>query len=161
MSRCLRFLAVAILVLVSAVVADRAAAAGPSIAAHRGGAALWPENSLLAFRNALALGADYLETDVHLTADDEVVVIHDATLDRTTTGTGAVRAASLADLGKVRLKTRDGAVTGEPVPTLAALLDLLAPSRAQLLLGRRSGDGTAGKGSEGGIPTPAQRSRTP
>jgi glycerophosphoryl diester phosphodiesterase len=118
----------------SLVAADHAAAGGPSVAAHRGGAALWPENSLLAFRNALALGADFLETDVHLTADGEVVVVHDATLDRTTTGSGPVRAARLADLAKVRLKARDGTVTDEPVPTLAALLDLLAPSRAQLLL---------------------------
>ena len=54
------------------------------------GLALWPENSLLAFRNALALGADYLELDVHLSRDGEVIVIHDPTLDRTTTGTGPV-----------------------------------------------------------------------
>ena len=56
-------------------VAERpAAGSGPRIAAHRGGARLWPENSLLAFRNALALGVDFVETDVHLTADVEPVV---------------------------------------------------------------------------------------
>lgn len=106
----------------------------PLIAAHRGGALLWPENSLLAFRNALDLGADFLETDVHLTADGEVVVIHDATLDRTTTGRGPVRAAALADLAPLRLRARDGGLTDEPVPTLTRLLDLLAPSAARLLL---------------------------
>ena len=58
--------------LVAGVAADGVAGARPLLAAHRGGAKLWPENSLLAFRNALALGADYLETDVHLTADGEV-----------------------------------------------------------------------------------------
>ena len=58
------------------------------VAAHRGGALLWPENSLTAFRQALALGVDYLETDIHLTADGEVVILHDPTLDRTTTGRG-------------------------------------------------------------------------
>ncbi|MGH7342170.1 MAG: glycerophosphodiester phosphodiesterase family protein, partial [Candidatus Rokuibacteriota bacterium] len=52
----------------------------PRIAAHRGGAGLWPENSLAAFAGALALGIDLLELDVHLSADGEVVVIHDATL---------------------------------------------------------------------------------
>ena len=50
--------------------------------AHRGGAAQWPENSLTAFRNAIALGARVLELDVHLTADGVVAVIHDPTLDR-------------------------------------------------------------------------------
>lgn len=111
-------------------------AAGPPVrvAAHRGGALLWPENSLLAFRNALALGVDLLELDVHLTKDGEVVVIHDPTLERTSTATGAVGAARLADLGAARLRARDGAVTDEPVPTLAQVLDLLRPAFAELLL---------------------------
>jgi glycerophosphoryl diester phosphodiesterase len=127
-------LVIAVLLMVGAG-ADPVLSAGPLLAAHRGGSNLWPENSLLAFRKALALGADYLETDVHLTADGEVVVIHDPTLDRTTTGSGALRDTRLADLAGVHLKARDGTVTDEPVPTLAALLDLLATSsRAQLLL---------------------------
>ena len=110
-------------------------AAGPAtlVAAHRGGAALWPENSLLAFRSALALGVDALELDLHLTADGEVVVLHDPSLDRTSTGTGAVRDLKLADLAAVRLKTRDGAVTAERVPTFAQVLDLVAPTSAALL----------------------------
>ena len=57
--------------------------------AHRGGAAQWPENSLTAFRNAIAMGARVLEMDVHLTADGAVAVIHDATLDRTTSSRGS------------------------------------------------------------------------
>src|SRR5437016_1352334 len=83
------------------------------IAAHRGGAALAPENSLAAFRNALALGADIVEFDLHLTRDGEVVVIHDPTLDRTTTMTGAVRDHTLADLATAKLKNRDGSTTDE------------------------------------------------
>lgn len=114
--------------------APAAGAARPLVAAHRGGALLWPENSRLAFRNALALGVDYLETDVHLTADGEVVIVHDPTLERTTTRSGAVRDLTLADLGGVRLRGLDGAPTAELVPTLAALLDLLRPARAELLL---------------------------
>ena len=127
-----RALALGLAVLAVAV----SAIAGPPvrIAAHRGGALLWPENSLLAFRNALALGADLLELDVHLTRDDEVVVIHDPTLERTTTGTGAVGAARLADLAGARLRTRDGVATDEPVPTLAQVLDVLHSTRAELLL---------------------------
>ncbi len=85
------------------------------IASHRGGAFLWPENSLLAFRNALALPAEQLELDVHLSADGEVVVMHDATLDRTTDSTGPVRARTLAELRQVRLK----GTGGEGVPSLA------------------------------------------
>lgn len=101
-----------------------APARGPLVVAHRGGAALWPENSLTAFRGAIALDVDALEFDVHLTADGEPVVIHDATLDRTTTGRGAVRAISLAALRSVRLLDRAGAPTDEGVPTLAEVLDL-------------------------------------
>jgi glycerophosphoryl diester phosphodiesterase len=112
-----------------------AMAAGPAtlVAAHRGGAALWPENSLLAFRSALALGVDALELDLHLTADGEVVVLHDPTLDRTSTGGGPVREMKLADLAAVRLKTRAGALTGERVPTFAQVLDLAAPTSVELV----------------------------
>jgi glycerophosphoryl diester phosphodiesterase len=111
------------------------------VAAHRGGALLWPENSLLAFRNALALGVDFLETDVHLTADGEAVIVHDPTLDRTTTGQGAVRDVKLTDLVGVRLKAADGTVTAEHVPTLRELLDLMRPSPARLLLEIKVGPG--------------------
>jgi glycerophosphoryl diester phosphodiesterase len=85
------------------------------IASHRGGAILWPENSALAFRQALALPAEQLELDVHLSADGEVVVIHDATLDRTTDATGPVGSRSLAELRRVRVR----GTGGEPPPTLA------------------------------------------
>jgi glycerophosphoryl diester phosphodiesterase len=111
------------------------AGSGPAtlVAAHRGGAALWPENSLLAFRQALALGVDTLEFDLHMTADGEVVVLHDPTLDRTSTARGPVRDLRLAALASVRLLTRDGAVTDEHVPTFAEVLDLVAPTSVELL----------------------------
>ena len=126
------------LLAVTAVVGAAAASAqgmiAPLFAAHRGGALLWPENSLLAFRNALALGADFLELDVHLTGDGEVVVIHDPTLDRTTTGTGPVRRRTLAELGALRLKDPRGAVVEEGIPTLAQVVELAAAGKRQLLL---------------------------
>ena len=106
----------------------------PLFAAHRGGAALWPENSLLAFGHALALGADYLELDVHLSRDGEVMVIHDATLERTTTGSGPVRERTAAELGALFLKDRSGAVTAEPVPTLDQVVALAAAGKRQMLL---------------------------
>jgi len=126
------------LVAVAAVVGSVTAAAqgmiAPLLAAHRGGALLWAENSLLAFRSALALGADFLELDVHLTRDGEVVVIHDATLDRTTTGTGPVRDRTLAELGALRLKDRGGAVLEERIPTLDQAVALAAAGKRQMLL---------------------------
>ena len=103
-------------------------------AAHRGGAQLWPENSLLAFRKAVELGADYLEFDVHLTKDGEPVVIHDPTLDRTTTGTGPVRERPLAELRALRLKDRDGAATDERLPTLDEVVQVAARGHRQMLL---------------------------
>lgn len=123
---------VAALVLI--VACAGVAVAQPLVAAHRGGALLWPENSLLACRNALALDVDFLETDVHLTADGEVVILHDPTLDRTTTGSGPVAERRLASLAGVRLRAADGSLTDEPLPMLSQLLDLLGPSRARLLL---------------------------
>lgn len=123
-----------IVCMLLAVTGMGSAGSDVKVAAHRGGAALWVENGLTAFRNALALGADYLELDTHLTADGEVVVIHDPTLDRTTTGRGPVSAMALTDLARTRLKARDGAVTDDTVPTLAQVLDTLKPSTGQLLL---------------------------
>jgi glycerophosphoryl diester phosphodiesterase len=106
----------------------------PLVAAHRGGAALWPENSLTAYRNALTLGVDLVETDVHLTVDGTVIVLHDPLLDRTTTGTGAVRGLTAAELSRLKLRGADGHATDDPVPTLAQLLDLLKPAATELLL---------------------------
>ena len=66
--------------------------------AHRGASAYAPENTLEAFRLAMEMGADGFELDVHLSADGQLVVIHDETVDRTTNGTGLVREMTLAQL---------------------------------------------------------------
>ncbi|HEX8352845.1 MAG TPA: glycerophosphodiester phosphodiesterase [Pyrinomonadaceae bacterium] len=73
----------------------------PLVIAHRGGAGLWPENTLHAFERAAAMGVDVIETDVRATADGELVVIHDDTLGRTTDGAGRVRAMTLAELKRL------------------------------------------------------------
>src|SRR6266481_7675677 len=104
------------------------------LAAHRGGALLWPENSLLAFRNAIALGADFIEFDVHLSKDGEIVVIHDPTLERTTTGAGPVKDHTVAELKALRLKDRTGAVTAETVPTLDEVIAVAAQAKRRMLL---------------------------
>jgi glycerophosphoryl diester phosphodiesterase len=73
----------------------------PLVYAHRGGAALRPENTLDAFDHGLSFGADGLELDVHLSKDGVVVVHHDATLERTTNGRGAVAARTAAELAQL------------------------------------------------------------
>ncbi len=66
--------------------------------AHRGGANEAPENTLFAYHKALEAGADVLEGDVYITADDKIVVIHDETVDRTTNGSGSVRNMTLDEI---------------------------------------------------------------
>ena len=69
--------------------------------AHRGASALAPENTIEAFRLAAEVGAGGLEHDVHMTRDGHIVVIHDATVDRTTSGTGAVSEMTLDELRRL------------------------------------------------------------
>ena len=70
----------------------------PVVTAHRGFSGQYPENTLLAFRKAVELGVDIVEFDVRESADRELVVIHDSTVDRTTDGTGPVARYKLAEL---------------------------------------------------------------
>lgn len=67
------------------------------VVAHRGGSGLWPENTLLSFRESAAFGVDVLEMEVHSTRDDVLVVLHDGTVDRTPNGEGAIRDLTLAE----------------------------------------------------------------
>src|SRR5262245_15522452 len=76
------------------------AASRPLVFAHRGGSALAPENTIEAFDNGLALGADGLELDVHLSRDGLVVVHHDRTLDRTTNLRGPLESRTAGELAR-------------------------------------------------------------
>jgi glycerophosphoryl diester phosphodiesterase len=95
--------------------------------AHRGGATLGPENTLLAFRHALTVGAVTIEGDLHATKDGVVVVCHDATVDRTTQGSGHIKDQNLEELNRLDAGYRftpDGGITypyrgrGAGIPTL-------------------------------------------
>lgn len=66
--------------------------------AHQGGEQLWPSNTMFAFQNAVEMGVDVLEMDVHQTADGAFVLMHDDTVDRTTDGSGAIREMTLAEI---------------------------------------------------------------
>lgn len=128
----------------------------PLVIAHRGASGFAPENTLAAFKSAIDQGADGIELDAQLSADQEAVVIHDARVDRTTNATGPVASFTAAELHKLdagewferrlikrpRLRAaleRDAAIasgnglsfSGEPVPTLESVLALLAPARLQ------------------------------
>jgi glycerophosphoryl diester phosphodiesterase len=101
-----------------------------TIASHRGGAFLWPENSLTAIRAALALPAEQVEIDVHASADGEPVVMHDATLDRMTDGTGPVNALSWKALSRLRVR----GTGGEGIPHLGHVAPLIAAAGQVLRL---------------------------
>ena len=102
----------------------------PNIVAHRGGAALHPENSSSAFKHAIEMMIDAIECDVHLCADDEIAVIHDATLDRTVGVSGRVREKTSAELKLLPIL----GTAGEGVPLLRELLDLMRPTTKTLSL---------------------------
>ncbi|MDQ2758811.1 MAG: glycerophosphodiester phosphodiesterase [Actinomycetota bacterium] len=99
----------------------------PLALAHRGGATYGPnvgiENSLRAFRTAVDLGYRYVETDVHATADGELVAFHDDRLERVTDGSGRVAQLPWAAVARARIAGR------EPVPRLADLLEELPTTR--------------------------------
>lgn len=97
------------------------------VVAHRGGAALAPENTLFAFENALKLGVDMVECDVHLSKDGQVVVMHDPDVSRTTNGRGLISDLTSAELRQLNASAKfsGGSVPVQPVPTLGELLDLV------------------------------------
>lgn len=96
-----------------------------SVWAHRGSSAYAPENTLPAFELALEQGADGFELDVQLTRDDEVVVFHDETLERTTDGRGWVADHSLADLQRLDASHGRDGFAGARIPTLNQVFGLV------------------------------------
>lgn len=96
------------------------------IVAHRGSRINRPENTLAAFEEAIRVGADGIELDVHLSKDGEIVVIHDETVDRTTNGTGQVKDMTLAELKQLDAGIWfDPEYAGQTIPTLREVFELL------------------------------------
>ncbi|KRB54202.1 glycerophosphodiester phosphodiesterase family protein [Flavobacterium sp. Root186] len=87
--------------------------------AHRGAKAYEPENTLQAFQKALDLNSDGIELDVHLSADEHIIVIHDETIDRTTNGKGLVNTFSLTELKSFLIEGK------YQIPTLNEVFDLV------------------------------------
>ncbi|EGL15638.1 MULTISPECIES: glycerophosphodiester phosphodiesterase [Paenibacillus] len=101
----------------------------PMIIAHRGAKGMSPENTLGAFKLGLEQGCEGIELDVHLSADGELIVIHDHTLDRTTDRKGAIAEKTLAEIKEADAGSwYSEAYKGEKVPTLAEVFDLVPAS---------------------------------
>jgi len=96
--------------------------------AHRGASAYAPENTLTAFKEAVDLGADGIELDVHLTDDGEIVVAHDDTIDRCSDGTGLIAQKTLAELSLLNFATQWPGHAPERIPTLSQVLELMKPT---------------------------------
>ena len=102
--------------------------------AHRGASGIAPENTLTAFKTAIEIGVDAIELDLHGTVDDQIVVIHDSTLDRTTDLNGLIKQTTLdkikhADAGS----WFDKKFEGEPIPTLSEVLAFAADKTISVL----------------------------
>lgn len=94
--------------------------------AHRGASGTAPENTMVAFEQAVAMGADMIELDVQRTKDGHIVVVHDRTINRTSNGTGAVADRTLAELQEFDFGSWfDPQFAGEPVPTMADVFHAL------------------------------------
>jgi len=114
---------------------------GIGIVAHRGVNHLAPENTLPAMQLAYDLGCDWLELDVRETRDGALVVIHDATLERTTDGQGAVAAHSLAELRRLDAGSwKHPDFRGVPIPTLQEAIRLCQAQDRQMYIEIKSAD---------------------
>ncbi len=108
------------------------------VVAHRGNWSMAPENSVAAIDSAIRMKVDIVEIDVSKTKDGQLVLMHDATVDRTTDGKGKVADMTLDEIKRLRLKDKDGKVTEHTVPTLEEAL-LAAKGKVMLNLDKAYG----------------------
>ena len=112
-----------------------------SIIAHRGGALLAPENTIAAYQNAVNLGADYYELDARLSKDDSLMIMHDDTIDRTTSGSGV-----LSSLIYLQLRLYDAGswfapeFTGQKIPTLYEALSVAKGTKTKVVIEIKSNE---------------------
>ena len=98
------------------------------IQAHRGASAYCPENTLEAFALAIEQNADYIELDVHLTKDDEIVIAHDEQLERVSNGTGHINDRTLEELKQLSFSKLYPDIPVSRIPTLSEVFSLVKPS---------------------------------
>jgi glycerophosphoryl diester phosphodiesterase len=147
-------------IVVGILAAERACVANTRIIAHRAFGRSFPENTLRAIREAVAVGADYIEMDLRFTRDSVPVLMHDPTVDRTTNGTGAVSDLLFADLQKLdacpRL-LRGGSCT---VPTLREALAAVGDGSQALIDYKGAYDAALLRRMLAGIDSTGMRGRT-
>ena len=102
----------------------------PIISAHRGDKANFPENTMEAFESAVNMGVDMIETDIHLTRDNKLVLIHDHSVDRTPDGTGKVSEKTYDEL---KLLNAGTCKSPSHIPTLEEFLAYVSPVDKMLL----------------------------
>jgi len=114
----------------------------PWVIAHRGASAVAPENTMAAFRRAVEMGAECIETDLHLSRDGRLIILHDATLERTTSGNGLVKNHTLNELRQLDAgRWYSESFAGERLPTIEELLDFAGPADLSLYLEIKGGAG--------------------
>ncbi len=117
------------------------------ICAHRGAMETHPENTVVAFQEAIRLGAHMIEFDVQITKDSKLVIMHDKTVDRTTNGTGLVSELTLEEIKKLDAGSwKSKQYTGEQVPTLKETLEIMPRNiwlNIHLKGGEKLGEATA------------------
>ena len=136
-----------VLMIIAGILSAGSARPTPQVLAHRGASGYAPETTLASYRMALQMKVDYLELDLQMTADGELVAIHDTTVDRTTNGKGPVGSKTLDQLKELDAgswfnrvfpdKARNEYV-GEKIPTLQEIIDLAKPTPAGLYIELKS-----------------------
>jgi glycerophosphoryl diester phosphodiesterase len=114
----------------------------PWVIAHRGACAVAPENTMAAFRRAAEMGVDCIETDLHLSRDGRLIIVHDNTLNRTTSGDGLVKNFTFKELRELDAgKWFSNDFAGERLPAVEELLDLAGQHDLSLYLEIKGGAG--------------------
>ncbi len=114
----------------------------PWVIAHRGASAAAPENTMAAFRRAVEMGAECIETDLHLSRDGRLIIVHDATLNRTTSGDGLVKNYTFNELRELDAGSWfSKEFAGEKMPAIEELLDLAGQADLSLYLEIKGGAG--------------------
>ncbi len=130
----MQILGIGLLLLASAALAQEEAPY-VLVQAHRGYSEVYPENTLIAIEKAYEVGANRVETDIALTNDGHIVLMHDRTVDRTTDGSGSVQLMDLAQLRELDAGSwKSPEFAGEPVPTLEEALEVAMEMGGELNL---------------------------
>lgn len=97
---------------------------------HRGGASIGLENTISCYKQGIEAGADMIEIDIHLTKDNQIVVCHDHSVNRTTNGKGKIGEMTFDEVRNCKIKDTDGNLTDEKIPTIDEVFDLLQEIRS-------------------------------